>query len=68
MYCWTDSITELFCIKGVDKEFKQFVENRVAGIRKKTGSGSWNHITGKDNPSDLPTRGLQLGLGEVAKK
>ena len=31
----TDSITALFWIKGVDKEFKQFVENRVAGIRKK---------------------------------
>ena len=45
----------------MDKEFKQFVENRVAGIRKKTDTSSWNHIAGKDNPSDLPTRGLQLG-------
>ena len=35
VYCWTDSITALFWIKGVDKEFKQFVENRVAGIRKR---------------------------------
>ena len=61
VYCWTDSITALFWIKGVDKEFKQFVENRVAEIRKKTDTSSWNHITGKDNQSDLPTRGLQLG-------
>ena len=58
VYCWTDSITALFWIKGVDKDFKQFVENRVAGIRKRR---SWNHIGGKDNPSDLPRRGLQLG-------
>ena len=35
VYCWTDSITALFWINGVDKEFKQFVENRVAGIRKR---------------------------------
>ena len=61
VYCWTDSIIALFWIKGVDKEFKQFLENRVAGIRKKTDTSSWNHIAGKDNPSDLPTRGLQLG-------
>ena len=58
VYCWTNSITALFWIKGVDKDFKQFVENRVAGIRKRR---SWNHIGGKDNPSDLPKRGLQLG-------
>ena len=55
VYCWTDSIAALFWIKGVDKEFKQFVENRVAGIEKKTDTSLWNHIAGKDNPSDLPT-------------
>ena len=35
VYCWTDSITALFWIKDVDKEFKQFVENRAAWMRKK---------------------------------
>ena len=54
------SFTALFWFKGVDKEFKQFVENRVAGIRRKTDASSWNHIARKDNPSDLSTRGLQL--------
>ena len=46
---------------GVDKDFKQFVENRVAGTRKITDTSSWNHIALKDNPPDLPTRSLQLG-------
>ena len=35
VYYWTDSITALFWIKGADKAFKQFVENRVAGIGKR---------------------------------
>ena len=61
VYSWTDSITALFWIKFVDKEIKQFVENQVAAIRKKTDTSSWNHFAGKDNPSDLPARGLQLG-------
>ena len=37
------------------------MENRVAGIRKKTDTSLWNHIERKDNPSDMPTKGLQLG-------
>ena len=28
-FCWTDSTTTLHWIKGVDKEYKQFVEKRV---------------------------------------
>ena len=45
----------------MEKELKQFVENRVAGISKKTDTSSCNHIAEKDNPSDLATRCLQLG-------
>ena len=40
VYSWTDSITALFWIKFVDKKIKQFVENRVVGIRKKTDTSS----------------------------
>ena len=32
VFCWTDSMTTLHWIKGVGREYKQFVENRVKEI------------------------------------
>ena len=44
---WTKSLNSLWKIELLDK--------------KKTDTSSWNHVAGKDNPPDLPTRGSQLG-------
>ena len=58
IFCWTDSTTTLHWIKGVGKEFKQFVENRVTEIRQNVSPESWNHCPGLQNPADLPSRGM----------
>ena len=54
--CWTDSITALFWIKGRNKEWKLFVENRVQEIRKLVPEPLWAHCPGKQNPAYIPTR------------
>ena len=60
IYYWTDSITTLYWIQGTSKEFKQFVENRVAEIRELSDVEGWRHVPGKSNPADLPSRGVRL--------
>ena len=56
--CFTDSTVTLFWIKGVEKIWKAFVQNRVSEIRKLLPTGCWAHCSGGDNPADLPSRGL----------
>ena len=57
---YTDSTISLYRIKGVDKEFKQFVQNRVTEIRDKSDVDDWYYVPTKLNPSDLPSRGCLL--------
>ena len=57
---FTDSKVALFWIKGHDKEWRQFVENRVREIRQLTPVNVWKHCPGIDNPADLPSRGAKL--------
>ncbi len=54
--CWSDSITTIFWIKGDQREWKLFVENRVQEIRQLVPKELWEHCPGKDNPADIPTR------------
>eukprot|EP00731_Ephydatia_muelleri_P005954 Em0003g202a len=56
--CYTDSIVVLYWIKRVDKEWKQFVENRVTEIRRLAPAAWWQHCPGADNPADMPSRGM----------
>ena len=53
---WTDSSIAFYWIKGVRKQWKPWVENRVVKIRN--GPIVWNHVSGVCNPADIPTRNI----------
>ena len=59
VFCWTDSMTTLHWIKGVGREYKQFVENIVKEIRQNVPPESWSHCPRIENPADLPSRGMK---------
>lgn len=56
--CYTDSKVALCWIRGRDQEWKQFVENRVNSIRASVPPERWRHCPGKENPADIPSRGM----------
>lgn len=49
-------MTTLHWTKGINNEYKQFVQNRVTEIRQLIPIESWNHCPGYENPGDLPSR------------
>ena len=49
--CYSDSQNAVYWIKGVDREWKPFVQNRVNEIRHKTHPDDWNHCPGRTNPA-----------------
>ena len=56
--CWTDSKNVLYWIKGKHKEWKQFVNHRVAEIRQLLPTDVWAHVSGVENPADLAPTGV----------
>lgn len=62
--CYTDSQVALYWIRGKEKEWKPFVQNRVQEIRRNVHPNFWSHCPGRSNPADLPSRGL--GMIELA--
>ena len=55
--CWTDSKVALYWIRGEDREWKQFVRNRVCEIRSLVPLTAWSHCSTKENPADIASSG-----------
>ena len=59
VYCWSDSLDSLFWIKGENKTWKPFIQNRVIKIRKIVHPAKWRFCPVNKNPADLPSRGIR---------
>lgn len=57
---WCDSTIVLGWLRMAPNILKTFVQNRVAEIHELTKDLPWCHVSGKDNPADLVSRGLRL--------
>jgi len=55
---WTDSVVVLAWLSSPGARWKSFVANRVNHIQETTNVEDWNHISSKENPADLVSRGF----------
>ena len=60
--CWSDSEVALYWIRGENREWKQFVQNRVCEIRSLVPPDAWSHCSSKDNPADIASRGTSPAI------
>ncbi|GBN53145.1 hypothetical protein AVEN_86224-1 [Araneus ventricosus] len=58
VFLWTDSTIALPWIDTPPHLLKTFVSNRVAQIQELTKEYHWAHVTSKNNPADLLSRGI----------
>lgn len=56
---WTDSTIVLGWLGTEPNLLKSFVSNRIAEIQNLSKDSTWRHISTKDNPADLLSRGVQ---------
>ncbi|XP_075150831.1 uncharacterized protein LOC142224938 [Haematobia irritans] len=56
-YYWTDSTIVLNWINSRSSTFHTFVANRIASIQDNTTPEQWRHVSSKDNPADIISRG-----------
>lgn len=59
VYLWTDSTIVLGWINTSPHLLKTFVGNRVSEIQSNTEPANWRHVSSKDNPADLLSRGVE---------
>ncbi|KAK6172490.1 hypothetical protein SNE40_016128 [Patella caerulea] len=57
VYYWSDSQVALSWIRNTNKEYKQFVQNRVTEIRRISPIENWNYCPTSENPADISSRG-----------
>ena len=60
--CWSDSEVALHWIRGGNREWKQFVQNRVCEIRSLIPPDAWSHCSSKENPADIASRGTSPAI------
>ncbi|XP_065089275.1 uncharacterized protein LOC135710594 [Ochlerotatus camptorhynchus] len=57
-YFWTDSTIVKHWLASIPSRWKEFVANRVSEIQHITKDGTWNHVSGTENPADIISRGM----------
>lgn len=57
---WTDSKNVLYWLNNPAKHFKVFVAYRVGEIQEHSHPRQWRHVSGSENPADIPSRGLSV--------
>jgi len=58
-YYWSDSKVVLAWIASESSRWKTFVGHRVGEIQELTVMSEWNHVSTKDNPADIVSRGCE---------
>ncbi|XP_046808395.1 uncharacterized protein LOC124420223 [Lucilia cuprina] len=58
LHLWTDSTIVLSRLQKHPSHWTTFVANRITSIVEKVGNDKWRHVSSKDNPADLGSRGL----------
>ena len=56
---WTDSRVVLGYLRNDARRFKIFVANRIQEIHDVSSPSQWRHVSGRDNPADLASRGMK---------
>ena len=56
-FFYSDSTVVLGYISNSTRRFQVFVANRVGTIQSLTTASQWSHVSGKENPADLASRG-----------
>lgn len=60
IYFWSDSTITLSWIRASPSKWKTFAANRVAEIQHLTNVDKWNHVSSRENPADLISRGTTI--------
>ena len=56
-FFYTDSTVVLGYISNSTRRYQVFVANRVGIIQSLTSVSQWSHVSGKENPADIASRG-----------
>ncbi|XP_018311229.1 uncharacterized protein, partial [Mycetomoellerius zeteki] len=58
VFLWSDSTITLSWIISSSRRWTVFVANRVGEIQRLTDPENWRHVTSRNNPADILSRGL----------
>ncbi|XP_062538223.1 uncharacterized protein LOC134206510 [Armigeres subalbatus] len=57
-FFWSDSTIVLQWMKAPPRTWKTFVANRISEIQATTVGSHWQHVSGRENPADMISRGV----------
>lgn len=67
VFLWSDSTIVLSWISQEPSTWKVFTANRVSEIQLLTKEAVWNHVSSKENPADIISRGVNSDFLKTSK-